>query len=167
MSLEASGQIFLRFFSVFLKKNFPEARPTSAGEGRTRDRTLTFLTFLHFWETLSPACFYLHAGAGKPTWHVVLPTWLLKISIIGTVPPGNGPADTKKGRFQAAPALSQYKDNTFSAEKQIVLKSQSGIRPRAGPRPTKKVRTHNHCASAPAIIHNFMKKICNQFPLTV
>ena len=90
-----------------------------------------------------------------------------KISIIGTVPPENGPPDTKKGRFQAAPALLLYKDNTFSAEKQIVLKSQTAPTACAGPRQTKKVRTHTHCASAPAIIHNFMKKIHNQFPLTV
>ena len=30
----------------------------------------------------------------------------------------------KKGRFETVPALSQYKDNTFSGEKQEMLKSR-------------------------------------------
>ena len=98
--------------------------------GERSGRTLTFLTFAHFWWDVSPCYFLLHAGPENPISHVRrtirhVGKTIRHVgkSVIGDVSSENGLPDTKKGRFQPSFALSLYKDNTIFREKQIVLKS--------------------------------------------
>ncbi|MBQ8277981.1 MAG: hypothetical protein IJY00_06005 [Bacteroidaceae bacterium] len=59
---------------------------------------------------------------GETTWHLENPS-------TEEISPESWPGQTKKGRHMPSSALPHYKDNTFSARKQSVLKSTARRNP--------------------------------------